>query len=95
VIELLPALSEKLTKGKITGIKCRTQATVEELEWDFNRGFVKAMISSDVDQEVELFFRRDAKTIKDQDGKSFKKISGISRKVKLTKDNPTTIIIDF
>ncbi len=95
VIELLPALSKKLTKGKITGIKCRTQATVEELEWDFNKGFVKAMISSDVDQEVELFFRRDAKTIKDASGKDYPEKTKISRKVKLTKDKVVTVVVKY
>ncbi len=95
VIELLPALSKKLTKGKITGIKCRTQATVEELEWDFNKGFVKAMISSDIDQKVELFFRRGAKTIKDASGKDYPEKTKISRKVKLTKDKVVTVVVKY
>lgn len=58
VIELLPACSDKLKKGKITGVKCRTQATVDSLEWDFENKTVNAVISSAVDQEVELFLRR-------------------------------------
>lgn len=95
VIELLPACSEQFKKGKINGVKCRTQATVEILEWDYEKGEVIAIISSDIDQEVELFFRGDFKSIKDQTGKPYPVKSKISRKVKLYNDKPRTIIIRF
>jgi len=94
VIELLPACPKKLNKGKITGVKCRTQATVESLEWNFDKGEVKAVISSDVDQEVELFFRKEA-SIKDVSGKDYPEKSKISRMVKLTKNKAVTVVIKF
>ena len=94
VIELLPACPKKLNKGKIIGVKCRTQATVESLEWNFDKGEVKAVISSDVDQEVELFFRKEA-SIKDVSGKDYPEKSKISRMVKLTKNKAVTVVIKF
>ena len=64
VIELLPACSSKLTKGAITGIKCRTQATVENLEWDFIHKKIKATISSDKNQSIEFMYRKGFKDVK-------------------------------
>ena len=64
VIELLPACSPKFTKGRITGIKCRTQATVETLEWNFEEKKVNAVISSGKDQSIELFYRKGIKDLK-------------------------------
>lgn len=54
-IELLPALPESgFNKGKITGIKARTRATVTSLEWDIENKTVKAQITSDVEQTIKL-----------------------------------------
>lgn len=54
-IELLPALlNTGFDKGKITGIKARTQATVTSLEWDVEAGTATAAVTSDIEQEIKL-----------------------------------------
>lgn len=54
-IEILPALlNSGFDKGTITGIKARTQATVEKLEWDIENGTATAEIKSDIDQEIKV-----------------------------------------
>ncbi|WP_215222733.1 glycosyl hydrolase family 95 catalytic domain-containing protein [Echinicola shivajiensis] len=95
VIELLPAVDEKLTKGSISGVKCRTQATVEELEWDFEKETAKVIISSSVDQGIELFFRKGVKSITDQNGKNYAKSSDISVKVDFHQGEEKTLNISY
>lgn len=54
-IEILPALpTDGFDKGTITGIKSRTQATVEKLEWDIENGTATAKIKSDIDQNINI-----------------------------------------
>lgn len=54
-IEILPALLKTgFDKGEITGIKARTRATVEKLEWDLEEGTATAVISSDIDQTITV-----------------------------------------
>jgi len=63
-IELLPALSEKIAKGTISGVKCRTFATVDHLEWNFDLKKAKAEISSLIDQQVIIKYRNGLESIK-------------------------------
>lgn len=52
-IEILPALlNSGFGNGKITGIKARTRATVEKLEWDIDAGTATVEIRSDIDQTI-------------------------------------------
>lgn len=54
-IEVLPALlNSGFDKGTITGIKARTRATVEKLEWDVATGNATVEIKSDIDQTIKL-----------------------------------------
>lgn len=54
-IEILPALlNSGFDKGTITGIKARTQATVERLEWDIKNGTATVEIKSDIAQEIKV-----------------------------------------
>lgn len=54
-IEILPALPNTgFDKGKITGIKTRTRATVDSLEWDVSKKTATVQITSDIDQTIEL-----------------------------------------
>lgn len=54
-IEILPALlNSGFDKGSVTGIRARTQATVEKLEWDLNSGTAKATIKSDIKQDIKI-----------------------------------------
>lgn len=81
VIELLPACSSRLKSGKIGGVKCRTQATVENLEWNFEERKILAVISSNKDQSVELMYRKGIQ--------SYKCSKSSARK------SENTLIIDF
>ncbi|MGN1124242.1 MAG: glycosyl hydrolase family 95 catalytic domain-containing protein, partial [Eubacterium sp.] len=54
-IEVLPALlNSGFDKGSITGIRARTQATVENLEWDINSGTATVTIKSDIKQDIRI-----------------------------------------
>lgn len=54
-IEILPALlNSGFEKGTITGIKVRTQATVEKLEWDIENGAATVEITSDIEQGIQV-----------------------------------------
>jgi alpha-L-fucosidase 2 len=64
VIELLPACSSRLNSGKISGVNCRTQATIESMEWNFQEKRVVAAISSKKDQTIELMYRKGIKNLR-------------------------------
>ncbi len=54
-IEILPALlNSGFDKGTITGIKARTQATVEKLEWDIQNSMATVTVKSDIEQEIKI-----------------------------------------
>lgn len=54
-IEILPALLKSgFDKGTITGVKARTQATVERLEWDISTDTATVEITSDIDQDIKV-----------------------------------------
>ena len=55
-IALLPALPDQLPAGRITGVPCRGQVTVEELKWSPDR--VDFTLRSAKDQEVTVECRR-------------------------------------
>ena len=76
VIEFLPALSDKLTKGGISGVLCRTQAKVDELNWDFTNKKLEATISSGKEQTIRFQLRKDIVYAK-ADGKEVEIKGGI------------------
>ncbi|MGN1419496.1 MAG: glycosyl hydrolase family 95 catalytic domain-containing protein [Acutalibacteraceae bacterium] len=54
-IEILPALPNTgFDKGTVTGIKARTQATVEKLEWDSENGTATVTVKSDIKQKIKI-----------------------------------------
>ena len=54
-IELLPAVPQSgFEIGEITGIKARSQATVDSLSWNLNDGTATAVITSDIDQTITV-----------------------------------------
>ncbi len=55
IIGLLPALPSTLTEGSAKGIVCRTQAKIDNLEWDLKTRKLTVTISSLRDQTVKLF----------------------------------------
>ncbi len=58
VIEFLPACSDKLPKGSIQGVMCRTQARVDSLRWDFPRRELEAVVTSKKAQTIQIQLRR-------------------------------------
>ena len=54
-IEILPALPESgFESGKITGLKARTLATVDEIKWNLEDSTASVTITSDVEQTVTV-----------------------------------------
>ncbi len=54
-IEILPALvNSGFDKGQITGIRARTQATVESLDWDLGAKTASVVITSDIEQTIAV-----------------------------------------
>lgn len=54
-IEILPALpTTGFNKGEITGIKARTQATVNSLKWDVENKTAEVEITSDTEQTITV-----------------------------------------
>ncbi|MBQ2973751.1 MAG: glycoside hydrolase N-terminal domain-containing protein [Clostridia bacterium] len=55
VIEILPALPESgFETGKITGLRARSRATVDEISWNINEETAKVTITSDIDQTITV-----------------------------------------
>lgn len=53
-IKLLPALPEGLPRGRISGIRCRGQITIESLSWDVDSGVVEVSLRSKINQSIQL-----------------------------------------
>ncbi|SMP56175.1 Glycosyl hydrolase family 65, N-terminal domain [Neorhodopirellula lusitana] len=64
-IELLPALSDELESGQISGVGCRNQTVVESLSWDLKNGKVTLQLFSSVDQPMTLRLRRGIASVVD------------------------------
>ncbi len=62
-IELLPALSERLAKGSVEGVLCRTEAKVESMKWDMNIRNVVAKISSNKAQTITVQLRKSVASV--------------------------------
>lgn len=58
VIGLLPATPNTLRRGTVKGMVCRTQAKIENFNWDLNTRKISVTISSGIDQTVTLYVRR-------------------------------------
>lgn len=53
-IVLLPVLVDSLPKGKLSGLKTRCGATIENLEWNLEEGTVTAWLSSEYRKEIKI-----------------------------------------
>ena len=54
-IEILPALmTNGFDKGVLTGVRARTRAEIQRLEWDVETGTATVEIKSDIDQEIQV-----------------------------------------
>jgi len=95
VIELLPACSENFEKGRITGVGCRTMATVESLEWNHQEKWIKVTINSLIEQQVDLMFRRGMKGIRITGGEILEKKNSNTYVLALTENRPATLKIEM
>lgn len=54
-IEILPALPDSgFESGRITGLRARTRATVDEISWNVNEGTATVTVTSDIDQTITV-----------------------------------------
>jgi hypothetical protein len=58
ILELLPAVPDELSKGTITGVRCRNRILVESLSWDIEDGGATVVVTSDITQDITLISRR-------------------------------------
>ena len=58
-LEPLPALPGTLPRGSVRGMKARSFATVDELRWNLEEGWIVLQLTSLVDQELTVCCRRD------------------------------------
>jgi hypothetical protein len=49
VVELLPALPGRWSRGRVSGVRCRNRVTVAELAWDLERSTAHVVLRSSVD----------------------------------------------
>jgi len=93
IVELLPALSDNLPQGTLSGVLCRGQIRVDKLHWDLKKKEVRVTLTSKTDQEIRLMLRRGIEEIVTYRGKKLRLEDGISAKVKLNKHVPVTLVI--
>jgi alpha-L-fucosidase 2 len=63
VIELLPAIPSSLRSGAVKGILCRTQAKMDNFEWNLDAKTMDLTISSPENQTLSLVVRRGIETV--------------------------------
>lgn len=74
-VELLPCLpTSGFDKGRLSGLRLRTQATLTYMEWDVNAGTLKATVVSDIDQTIKFScgLSDETKTVDLKKGKEMK-----------------------
>lgn len=62
-IEVLPAVPADFTVGKISGIRARTRATVDSLEWNLESGAVTVTVTSDIAQTINIACKADSRSV--------------------------------
>lgn len=53
IIKILPAIPDRWTYGKVKGIACRG-GIIADIEWDFQKGFIKAKLVSSSNQTIKV-----------------------------------------
>jgi alpha-L-fucosidase 2 len=93
VIGLLPAVPDSLSKGNITGVVSRTQATIDNLTWDLNTKKIDVTISSKVDQTIKLFVRHGIEGVDAPSGALAGSMSpgSVECNIRLTQGHPVTL----
>ncbi len=69
-IELLPALPSQLSRGRASGLQCRSKLVIEELNWDLDKKEIVCKINPHEDQVVNLKYRKGIKSIIVKNGKA-------------------------
>ena len=62
-LDLLPALPAELGRGTVRGVTCQGRVTVEELAWDLERGTVRAVLRSAVDQNLGVHWGSEGRVV--------------------------------
>lgn len=93
IVELLPALSDNLPKGSISGVLCRGQIRVDNLQWDLTKKQVRVELTSRKDQTIKLMLRRGIKQALTDSGEKLELQNNMTARLKLEKDTPTRITL--
>jgi hypothetical protein len=94
-LELLPALPQYLTKGSIDGVKGRNRVTVRHLSWNMEKREVNCLLVSDIDQTINVVFRKGIKRIVSNADLFASPLKSMARKVLLKKGKQEHIKIMF
>lgn len=92
-IELLPALPSSLKKGSLSGMKARSQATIEKLSWNMDEHTINCTLRSDIDQSITLIQRSGIKDIKSGAAITASALGHIARTIRLKAGISTSITI--
>jgi hypothetical protein len=95
VVELLPALSDDLPQGHVTGLLCCGQIRIDDLRWDLKRKQVRIAMTSSKDQTITLMLRRGIKKIEADGEAGISRVNNQAMKVELEKSTPLSLTIDL
>lgn len=94
-LELLPALPGYLDRGSIDGIKARNRTTVKRLNWDMQKHEINCILISDIDQKINLVFKRGIKNFVADANISASPLNNTAMEIQLKKRVETHIKITF
>ena len=93
VVDLLPAIPEKLRQGAVAGIKCRNRVTVENLRWDLDKNNIQCTLKSDIDQQVTVVQRRGIQSISTDAKVNSSTIGNSARVIEMKAGKPVKITL--
>jgi hypothetical protein len=95
IVELLPALSDRLPTGRVQGILCRGQIHIDSLDWDLLAKRIRVTMTSRKDQTISLMLRRGMTRVQvNGDSKPIAE-NAQAVNVALKKSSPVTVTISL
>jgi alpha-L-fucosidase 2 len=95
VVELLPALSDRLSKGSVKGVLCRGGITIDEMKWNVEKKQISLKLHSIKNQQVKLQQRKGIADIHVIQDIPAKRINETTVVLNLPKDDSVTIELTF
>jgi len=93
LLELLPAVDERLPRGTLHGARARGRLRVERLRWDLPARHVELALVSDTDQTLTLRVRRGIAELQAIEGPTPERTSATDATLQLAARTPATLQI--